>query len=874
MKNTILFIILVLLHPACSRHTGTIDIVISENASKIENLAAKELQHYLEIIYPYYQFPVTLSAMSKWRIYVGRKENIPDGLLHQSTIPLNDEGFSIYNNDSNTGVITSSGGIGLLYGVYELLEKMGYSYVFSGDYAPSEKENFNFENWDIVNEPLVAERTVFNWHNFLSGCTAWDYEDWTLWIDQSQKMGYNTIMVHGYANNPMFTFEYNGFTKPVGYLTTSVQGRDWSTEHVNDVRRLPGGHVFNSSVFGSKAGIVPDDKKVEAIQQMMRRVFQHAEDRGMKVNIALDFDMVAAIPQEMVATIPETDKFLVEHKGIDFMGEKAGKVWLPRPDKPEGYNYYKKQVATLLDLYPQIDKYVLWRRATGSVYQELKRNEMPKDWQKEFVKALEINPKIAKMPNAEGAFAQSKLAYAYRDAFKELNRDDVAISYGTWRWTSLEPMNEFFSDFTTIYILDSEVIRGEMHMHNQTMINDIATWAKPGKIIPVIWPHHDDGAYIGSSLAPFKNLHQTLTQLKSNGFGVIHWMTRPFDTFFIHHAKQVMSCSRNQPMEETLNDVGEKWFGSVNSKVMTTYLNLVGKDMPIFGRETGSTFIDKPHYFKFDNVEKVISQCNERLELLESVNTEVLSKDQEQMYLYFVNFESFIQEFYRQQGLFLTFREKFETGSIDAARDISDQFQPEKVLEQYAKTIKFGQTTKGEQGLLFSMGTRWLPHFLTMKQLVGKESIRINFAPTSHEDLAQMAGKLTYFIDSDNNYWKVQGEKETGKTVVDISDNSDEYEELFKKGILLDSNMTIKLNSFSGNENIIVGKYILKMLLTSKEQDSRLEVRINDSIYDVAINKPTIKSINIFLDGQSNPEIEFMPHEGTAIVCGLVLEIR
>ncbi|MEN8118305.1 MAG: hypothetical protein ABFS16_15065, partial [Bacteroidota bacterium] len=73
---------------------------------------------------------------------------------------------------------------------------------------------------------------------------------------------------------------------------------------------------------------------------------------------------------------------------------------------------------------------------------------------------------------------------------------------------------------------------------------------------------------------------------------------------------------------------------------------------------------------------------------------------------------------------------------------------------------------------------------------------------------------------------------------------------------------------------IIAGKYILKILLTSKESDSRLEVGINDSIYDVAVSKTTIKSVNIILDGQSNPEIIFTPLEGTPIICGLVLKIR
>ncbi len=872
MKSISVLIILIMFFTSCTKQVQTIDIVISENANNIEKLAANELSKYLHTIYPNYEFPVLTASKTKQNIYIGAKGKLPEDLLLKSTIPLSGEGFSIFSINDKTGVITSSGSMGLLYGVYELLEKMGYSFLFSGDYAPLQKENFSFEAWNIVDEPLVKERTVFNWHNFLSGCTAWNFEDWVMWINQSQKMGYNTIMVHAYANNPMFTFEYNGFNKSVGYLTTSVKGRDWSTEHVNDVRRLPGGDVFSSPVFGSKAGIVSDENRVEAIQQLMKRVFQHAENRGVKVNFALDFDMVAAIPQEMVATIAKTDKFKVNHKGILWMGEKPGDVWLPRPDRPNGYDYYKTQAATLLKLYPQVDKFVLWRRALGSVWDELKYGEMPKEWQKEYLAEVSKNPQIEKMKQAAGAFAQSKLAYAYRKAFTELKRDDVAVAYGTWQWAFLQAMNEFYPDFSNIYILDSEIIRGKMHLHNQSMIDDIAKWSKPDKIIPIIWPHHDDGAYIGAPLPSFENFNNTLKQIKSDGFGVIHWMTRPFDIFFLHHSNQVMSSTENQSIEKTIDFYSENWFGEANSKVMASYMKLFVNDMPVFGRETGSYFIDERHYKKFDNVEKVIEQCEQRLGLLSKINIEELTEDAKKNYLFFVNYEKFVTQFYKQQALFISFNEKFKNKDFNAARDIANQFQPKAVLEQYAKTIQFGQITAGEQGLLFSMGLRWLPHFLSMKQLVQEEDIRINFSNTSHEELAQMAGAKTYFIDANNNYWKVLGQKETGKTVVTNSIESTEYGELFEKGILLDSITEVNLNPFSGKEKLIEGEYNLKLLLASEGAISNIKVDINGLINDISINKSTIEKVSIKLDGATNPVIKFTSQKGKPILCGLVLE--
>ena len=45
--------------------------------------------------------------------------------------------------------------------------------------------------------------------------------------------------------------------------------------------------------------------------------------------------------------------------------------------------------------------------------------------------------------------------------------------------------------------------------------------------------------------------------------------------------------------------------------------------------------------------------------------------------------------------------------------------------------------TRGEQGLVVSMNTRWLPHYVRLRQALGLEPIRYNFGPTSHEPLAQ-----------------------------------------------------------------------------------------------------------------------------------------
>jgi hypothetical protein len=120
---------------------------------------------------------------------------------------------------------------------------------------------------------------VFNWHNFLSGCSTWDLADWQKWIDQSARMRFNTIMVHAYGNNPMFAFTHNGLEKPTGYLSTTARGRDWGTEHVLDVRRMIGAAgLFDSPVFGASAALASEGQTHQAATALMQKVFQFASD--------------------------------------------------------------------------------------------------------------------------------------------------------------------------------------------------------------------------------------------------------------------------------------------------------------------------------------------------------------------------------------------------------------------------------------------------------------------------------------------------------------------------------------------------------------------------------------------------------------------
>ena len=94
------------------------------------------------------------------------------------------------------------------------------------------------------------------------------------------------------------------------------------------------------------------------------------------------------------------------------------------------------------------------------------------------------------------------------------------------------------------------------------------------------------------------------------------------------------------------------------------------------------------------------------------------------------------------------------------------------MIEQFAKFSSLGGITRGEQGLVVSMNLRWLPHYVRQRQALGMEPVRYNFGPTSHDPLAQGAGKFTFHFDADHAVWECLGEKETGARVFVVPDGA------------------------------------------------------------------------------------------------------
>lgn len=648
-------------------------------------------------------------------------------------------------------VIAAGVPLGLSHGVHALLERLGFGSYLTTDTAPPARRGAPaFDDWAMADAPLARDRIVFDWHNFLSGCSSWNFEDWARWIDQSRKMRFNTVMIHAYGNNPMFTFSHRGVAKPAGFLTSTVRGRDWGTEHVNDVRRLAGGEVFSVPVFGAEAAVAPVERRAEETQALMKRVVAHAGASGMHVCFALDVDTASANPQEVILALPEPARFRLAD----------GKTWLARPDVPEGHAYYRAQAKALLDLYPSVDRLAIWVRTGGTTWTGLKEEDLPPEWRGELAARKAADPAIARLPQAPGRLGLGKVTSAFQRALREIGREDVRLWMGSWNFAWMDEADPWTPAGIPFVPLDWDVVHDESHLDTPEKRAAIRAVALRRPVIPIVWAHHDDGQYIGRSIRPYVDFWSRLTECGADSFGIIHWTTRPLDLYFKSLAEQVWTSTSNRALRATCDDMAARFFGPSARAAGGEYLFAWINGAPIFGRDTSDFFIDRP--FPPERVDATMAGCRDRLTILARIDAAALAPDGRARLDYFRRLEKFCCDFFQIEGAHQSAVALIRKGDRDAARRLLPTVTPDDVLEQYAHLSPPGGITRGELGMLVTMNLKWRTYFESMRQSLGLAPVRMNFGPTSHEEGAQGAGRLTFHAGEDSSLWRVYGRRETG----------------------------------------------------------------------------------------------------------------
>jgi hypothetical protein len=79
-----------------------------------------------------------------------------------------------------------------------------------------------------------------------------------------------------------------------------------------------------------------------------------------------------------------------------------------------------------------------------------------------------------------------------------------------------------------------------------------------------------------------------------SGFGIIHWTTRPLDLYFKSTIVQSWQTTRDQPLEQTCEEMAVRSSGDAAKEAGRDYLFSFVTEAPMLGRQTSDRFMNVP----------------------------------------------------------------------------------------------------------------------------------------------------------------------------------------------------------------------------------------------------------------------------------------
>ncbi len=203
-------------------------------------------------------------------------------------------------------------------------------------------------------------RGVLPWHNFLSGPTAWNEDNYREYLDECQKNNINFIAFHNYTGGgeryfnyvepmvkisfksilPEATFDHSG-TARWGYLPMKVQDFAFETGKLVD---LPDGKEY----FGADCALLAstNEERYNLAQGLMKKVLAMAHERQIQMAMGFEFGVA---PPEFASIRTHDDMYWLGNGSIVY-----------NPFDPDAAGILYATIDNILETYEGIDWIYLW----------------------------------------------------------------------------------------------------------------------------------------------------------------------------------------------------------------------------------------------------------------------------------------------------------------------------------------------------------------------------------------------------------------------------------------------------------------------------------------------------------------------------------
>ncbi|MHB8971534.1 MAG: hypothetical protein ACYC3X_04565 [Pirellulaceae bacterium] len=202
-----------------------------------------------------------------------------------------------------------------------------------------------------------AIRGTIPWHNFLSGPTAWNEEDYRLYLDDMAARKFNFVGFHCYTGGaeryapyvePIIRMEYRNVVPEAGFDTSLTARWGYRPLRIRDFAFGTGllcASFPDAEAFGAECALTAasnEDRYAQA-HALMRNVMEMAHARGMQVAIGFEFGIH---PPEFASIVPPESVI-------------RGAI-IPDPTHPANIEILHSELDDILTQYPSVDWVWLW----------------------------------------------------------------------------------------------------------------------------------------------------------------------------------------------------------------------------------------------------------------------------------------------------------------------------------------------------------------------------------------------------------------------------------------------------------------------------------------------------------------------------------
>jgi len=313
----------------------TIVICTPTTADDLDHFAAAELKRYLVNLY---QIDARIGKPEGEDIafLLGHADVNPcvkrmadDRLLPEVT----DQGFVLrtYETRGKRGMIIAGGSpAATMWGVYELIERLGVVYTLNGDIFPEDAGQFELLQLDETFEPTMRFRAFRMFNEHTASPASFGLEEQRRCLDQLAKMKFNGVMMNFWAHQPFIHFEFRGVAR-------QTAENFWGWRY--PTKGMVGEAIFEGAKEFCNPSLPPDGTYAQRIargQAYMHAVLAHVKQRGMESIIGFSLTEF-------------TDEFI-----------EGFREWCPQKNKPDlsqWKDHYTREGVFSMGGDPQFSEY-------------------------------------------------------------------------------------------------------------------------------------------------------------------------------------------------------------------------------------------------------------------------------------------------------------------------------------------------------------------------------------------------------------------------------------------------------------------------------------------------------------------------------------